>query len=388
MKHAAGVRHLDYFPLINARAHSVGAGTEYWSLNRNFKDTYNQFLLAVFQQDSLKEYDKLFWVQYMQMQDRISEAVALFKQVDRSELGEKASVQYDYMAAYFDFFCAEEGSDFKIARELSKKYENYPVMGWRILFLDILDQLYELDGEDLDAEIDREDEQKKRANYKASVKKAPHLTFEVEENGTASIEALNIKSVVLKYYIIDTEVLFSRAPFLKDQTEEFSYVKPCLVQELEVPQNTSKLAVELPEELQNKNMVIEVNGAGEQLFKTFYSASLKVKITEPYGELKVSDQAGKVLPKTYVKVFAQKHSGSNAEFFRDGYTDIRGKFEYATSSSGKLTGVTKFSILVMSDTHGSLIREVNPPKQEGNDASVGGGGAEPAAPSMKMNRLL
>ena len=167
------------------------------------------------------------------------------------------------MAAYFDFFCAEEGSDFKIARTLSKKYEEYPVMGWRILFLDILDQLYELDGEDLEAEIDREDEQKKRSNYKASVKKAPHMTFEVEENGTASIEALNIKSVSLKYYIIDTEVLFSRAPFLMDQTEEFSYVKPCHVQEEEVPANSSKLEVKLPEDLKNKNMVIEVNGGGK-----------------------------------------------------------------------------------------------------------------------------
>jgi hypothetical protein len=62
------------------------------------------------------------------------------------------------MAAYFDFFCAEEGSDFKIARELSAKYQEYPVMQWRLLFLDILDQLCELDGEDLETEIDRENE--------------------------------------------------------------------------------------------------------------------------------------------------------------------------------------------------------------------------------------
>jgi len=28
--------------------------------------------------------------------------------------------------------------------------------------------------------------------------------------------------------MIDAEVLFSRAPFLKNNTEEFSYVKPCV----------------------------------------------------------------------------------------------------------------------------------------------------------------
>jgi hypothetical protein len=126
----------------------------------------------------------------------------------------------------------------------------------------------------------------------------------MEDSGVTSIEALNIKSVVLKYYIIDTEVLFSRAPFLKDQTEEFSYVKPCQVVEQEIPEGQSKVAIPLPEDLKNKNMVIEVNGAGQQIFKTFYSASLKTKITEAYGELKVTNEQGKPLPKTYVKVFS------------------------------------------------------------------------------------
>ena len=248
--------------------------------------------------------------------------------------------------------------------------------------------MYELDGEDLEAEIDREDEQKKRSNYKASVKKAPHLAFEVEENGTAAIEALNIKSVSLKYYIIDTEVLFSRAPFLMDQTEEFSYVKPCHVAEQEIPANTSKVEIPLPEDLKNKNMVIEVNGGGKQFFKTFYSASLKVKITEQYGELKVVDSQGKALPKTYIKVFSQRSSGAQGDFVRDGYTDIRGKFEYASSSSGKLKGVQKFAILVMSDTHGSLIREIAPPKDSGASSAPGVGPQEAAMPSMKVDRLL
>lgn len=74
----------------------------------------------------------------------------------------------------------------------------------------------------------------------------------------------------------------------------------------------------------------------------------------------MTDNQGRNLPKTYVKVFSEKHG--KAEFFRDGYTDIRGKFEYAQTSSGKLDGVQKMSILVMSDEHGSMIKEVTPPK--------------------------
>jgi len=37
---------------------------------------------------------------------------------------------------------------------------------------------------------------------------------------------VNIEEATIKYYIIDAEILFSRAPFLKGNAEEFSYVKP------------------------------------------------------------------------------------------------------------------------------------------------------------------
>ena len=49
-----------------------------------------------------------------------------------------------------------------------------------------------------------------------------------------------IKGVAVKFYIIDAEILFSRTPFLKESTEEFSYVKPCHVIERDMIElNTS-----------------------------------------------------------------------------------------------------------------------------------------------------
>jgi hypothetical protein len=102
-----------------------------------------------------------------------------------------------------------------------------------------------------------------------------------------------------------------------------------------------------------------------------------VNLVEAYGELKVTEKdSGKALPRVYVKVFAQKKSGGATAFFKDGYTDIRGKFDYAsTSSAAKLADVQKFAILVMSDTLGSLIKECNPPKVQGDAA---GGKSEEA----------
>ena len=45
-----------------------------------------------------------------------------------------------------------------MARAIVRKYEFYPVIAWKIMFLDILDQLNEYDGENSDAEIDQDDD--------------------------------------------------------------------------------------------------------------------------------------------------------------------------------------------------------------------------------------
>lgn len=47
-----------------------------------------------------------------------------------------------------------------------------------------------------------------------------------EDTGMLTIESDNIKVFLVKYYMIDNEVLFSRAPFVKDEAMEFSYVNP------------------------------------------------------------------------------------------------------------------------------------------------------------------
>ena len=111
-KAQSNYRHLDYYPLVNARAHAIGQGKEYWALNENFRRTYDTFLQVLFAQKKLSAPDKMQLVQYMQLQGHIKEAMALFQKVDPAALGNKLKVPYDYMAAYFDFYCAEEGSEF------------------------------------------------------------------------------------------------------------------------------------------------------------------------------------------------------------------------------------------------------------------------------------
>jgi hypothetical protein len=51
------------------------------------------------------------------------------------------------------------------------------------------------------------------------------------------------------------------------------------------------------------------------------------------------------------------------KYYKDGYTDLRGCFDYTSLNTNELDFVDKFSILVLSDEHGALVREAKPPKQ-------------------------
>jgi hypothetical protein len=106
--------------------------------------------------------------------------------------------------------------------------------------------------------------------------------------------------------------------------------------------------------------MIEINSLSIKSFDTYFSTSLKITISESLGEVKVADKEGKLLNKVYVKCFAQMKNG-DVSFYKDGYTDLRGKFNYITLNTNSLGDIQKFAIFVMDDNLGSAIKECNPP---------------------------
>jgi hypothetical protein len=88
-----------------------------------------------------------------------------------------------------------------------------------------------------------------------------------------------------------------------------------------------------------------------------------VQVIENFGQVKVTHAAtNKPLAKAYVKVYARTDSGE-VKFYKDGYTDVRGRFEYASLSTNDLGAVSRFSVLILSDEHGAVVREASPPPQ-------------------------
>lgn len=173
--------------------------------------------------------------------------------------------------------------------------------------------------------------------------------------------------------MIDPEVLFSRTPFVSQGTEDFSFTKPMVAFTYELDKDLKVFNCPINKDYEAKNMVIEVSAVGKQNYLTYYSTNLKVQTIENYGELKVTDEDGKPLSKVYVKAFARYSNGTD-KFFKDGYTDFRGKFEYAQTNSNKLKDIQKFAILVKSDDKGAITKEVKPPaniEQSSKDADLG-----------------
>jgi len=118
----------------------------------------------------------------------------------------------------------------------------------------------------------------------------------------------------------------------------------------------------LPAEFRDRNVMIEATGSGVTRSQAYYPNSLGIQMMENYGQVRVTAaDSGGPLPKVYVKVFARMKDGKTV-FFKDGYTDLRGRFDYATLSTNQLEQVDRFSILIMSDTLGSVVREATPPK--------------------------
>mmetsp|Transcript_39411 Transcript_39411/g.37887 ORF Transcript_39411/g.37887 Transcript_39411/m.37887 type:complete len:96 (+) Transcript_39411:77-364(+) len=87
---------------------------------------------------------------------------------------------------------------------------------------------------------------------------------------------------------------------------------------------------------------------------------------ENFGELKVYVPDKNVegrdipLPKTYVKVYQKTFAGV-VKFFKDGYSDLRGRFDYATLSGTSISDVEMLAIFISHDQYGSVTREVKPP---------------------------
>jgi len=343
-------QHMEYSPLVNARAHKLGK--ERKILNDRFREQYERLMRALSCRAGLDNDDLMAVSYYLLLQDRVTDAKAFFGRVKPELLATR--LQYDYMAAYLDFFAGEP----KAARALAAKYRDYPVARWRKLFAEAAAQLDEAEGKGA-AVTDAESRAQQMARLAAT---EPSLDVEVEGR-RVRLAYQNVAEARIHFYRMDVEQLFSRQPFAQQDAGEFGLIRPNATMLVKLDGAKALALVDLPKEFHNSNVVVEVEGGGVRKSKAYYANTLNVQVIETYGQVKVCDaETGRPLPKVYVKAYARM-KGGQVKFYKDGYTDLRGKFDYTSLNTNELDFVEKFALLVLSEERGAVAREADPPKR-------------------------
>jgi len=342
--------YLEYKPLVNARAHALGHARQI--VNDRFLQQYQHFLKMLSYKRQLDDADLLAVTYYLLLQDRIEEALETFGRVNPGRIA--TTMQYDYCAAYLAFF----GDEPARARAIAAKYADHPVDRWRNTFRAVLGQLDEIEGK-AGQIVDKDDRNQRQGQLAAG---EPSFDFTLDARAI-NLTWQNISAVRVNYYLMDVELLFSRNPFVQQYGSQFASIRPNQTQEVKLPEGQTKQAVPLPADLANRNVLVEITAAGKTRALPYYANALDVKLQENYGQLRVADAgSGKGLPKVYVKVYARLADGQ-VKFHKDGYTDHRGKFDYASVSTPERSPIRRFAVLVLSEDKGAVIREAAPPAQ-------------------------
>ena len=215
------------------------------------------------------------------------------------------------------------------------------------------------------------------SQLKAKKKLKPKMTFSLDGSKIKLIHS-NISTIELNFYAIDLEILFFRDPTIsalssKNESNgdnllkvDFSFVQPTLsavldIEKEKVDSDNNLTVYEIPEELLNKNLYIEAKSNALKQSHIYLASNLQVVICEELGEIQVLNKNLQPVVKCYVKVFCDSGSG-RPTFYKDGFTNLVGKFNYLALNTDQLSRAQKFYLFISEEKEGCVVKECNPPK--------------------------
>ena len=340
---------LEYAPLVHARAHRLGKDRRI--LNDRLRTQYLNLLNVLAYKPVLEQEDHLMLTYYLLAQDRIEEGLAHFEQVEREQIREK--LQYDYFAVHAAFYRLE----LEKAEKIAKPYRNYSIDRWQKLFSEALAQVEEAKAALNPAVVD-DQERDQQMDQLADTEST--FSFEFIDD-QIRLDHKNTENAQIRFYPMEVELLFSRQPFAKNDADHFTLVSPDGEETIALKKADMQTTYRLPEKYRRKNVMIEIEAGGKRKAQAYYANRLNTELTPEYGRVRILDKiTGKPLPKVYVKTYARMNNG-DVRFYKDGYTDLRGKFEYASLNTDDLDQVQRFALLIIDPEAGAQIEEAPPP---------------------------
>jgi hypothetical protein len=348
-------QHLEYAPLINARAHQLGQKRRI--LNDALAAQYRAFLDVVAHRARADDAELLAAAHYAFCLDRVDEALSLLARVRPERVA--AQIQLAYLSAYAA--CCR--GDLAAARGLAAPWIDHPVDRWRVRFAALTAMLDEAEGRGpafAKAAADPVNRDRTIADLAA---RQPTLDL-ASVNGQLVLQHQNLAACQVRFYRMDIELLFSRQPFVQGDVARFSWIDPGAIVDVDLDLargEGGRTPVPIPEAMRGANLVVDAVAAGLRRSIAYYAHDLALEVADRYGQIRVlraSTQAP--LAAAYVKVYARQRGGE-AAFYKDGYTDLRGRFDYATLSTDDLDRVERFALLVVSSDAGATVLEASPP---------------------------
>jgi hypothetical protein len=331
-------------------------------LNDGLAAQYHRFLELVAHRAAPSAEDLLAAAHYLLAQDRVPAALAALARVDPAGIADR--MQLDYLAGYAACFTG----GLAVARAVVERWHGHPVERWRHRFTALGAMLDEVDGiappgagaaptveGTAPVVVDPRSRDQQQAELAA---RQPAFELAADRAGVI-VRSQHVAALELRFFEMDVELLFSRQPFVQSDVSRFSFIEPGHREAVIAPGPEHHVA--WPAAMRGKNVVVEAVGAGVRKAKVHYANDLAIQVAHQYGQLRVQRASDRgALAATYVKVYARTHGGE-VTFYKDGYTDLRGWFDYASLSTTELDAVAQLAILVCSDHAGAAILEAPPP---------------------------
>ena len=388
-------RHIEFFKkdenilgLFNTRIHE----NNLLNKNERFKKIYRDFVIrCLYRSTSLKTMsidDQFCAIFYLIAQNRIKQAKIVFESVDSKIAKKQSLMMYDYISTFLAFFEKDSQKALEKQDTVHKWLQIKLPTTKRKMWQAVKKQLNELQNREKTF-----DEFKDTENKKKEKQLQPKLNFIIDAGKKQiRIKSKNIKKITANFYSINIEQLFSNKPFTAGK-DALSYVQPTTtltvetVKKVEQKQKDSddstdseeeaKRAaaakkkdpnadivntIEFPKNFNEKsNFVLELLGQGTKLrvAKTQYNNSLYVEFNKERGDVFVGNFSKFPVVRAYIKVYLQTELNPNGFFLKDGYTDLRGRFDYLSTDVAVPSDATKVAVLVSSDSCGANIYYVD-----------------------------
>jgi hypothetical protein len=331
----------EFDPFINNRAHRI---TNQHQFPLEDARLHYQKLLEVFcYKTELTDDDHLQLSYFLILQNRIEEALAHFEKIQANRIPQQ--LHYDYMHCYMLFF--QEKPD--EAKAIALRYKDHPLLAWNKRFRAVIDQADEVKSLAAGA-------------LAPAVPNAPvtnsYLTMQHKDDGKLWLTHGGIKVATIDLYQVDMELLFSANPFLDDKKVLHHAIRPNKT--IKVALEGKESTVELPAGYSQGNVIASVNSGTQQILQSINSSKIASIVNKGVGEIQVVERLNnKVQPRTYVKIYARLKDGSEI-FYKDGYTDLRGKFDYNSHNNVDPQTVAKFAVFINHATLGTRLEMIDP----------------------------